>query len=153
MEESTDELLYSLSKVKLPQWLGLKVSVYMCLRYNYVLSLIHAAPHVTSGLEVNIQGVLCSTHNGGPFKSQRRTEMQEKNILSDMRPPSSPSFPLISPSSAGCTDSAHILRQFQHPLSASRTNPLCLHPRMSTSMLGLALGMWNYEKSLNCSKK
>lgn len=49
MEQSTDELLYSLSKVKLAQWPGLKVSVYMCLRYNYALSLIHAAPCVTSG--------------------------------------------------------------------------------------------------------
>lgn len=87
MEESTAEPLYSLSKVKLAQRLGLKVSVFMCLRYNYALSFLHAAPHVTSGLEVNIQGVLCSTHNGGPFKSQRRTETQETNILSDMRLP------------------------------------------------------------------
>lgn len=116
MEESTDERLYGLSKVKLAQWLGLSVSVYMCLRYNYARSLIHPAPLVTLWVRGSTsKASFAAPHNGGPFKNQRRTEMQEKNILSDMRLPYhliSPSFPLISLNREGCTDSAPIFLHF-----------------------------------------
>lgn len=63
-------------------WPGLKVSACMCLRYNYALPLIPAAPHVTSGLEVNIQGVLwMDTMEGhskarGAERCRRRTFSQ-----------------------------------------------------------------------------
>lgn len=98
MEESTAEPLYSLSKVKLAQRLGLKVSVFMCLRYNYALSLLHAAPHVTSGLEVNIQGVLCSTQWRSIQKPEEDRDAGDEHSLRYETPYrlSSPSVPLSS---------------------------------------------------------
>lgn len=133
-------------------WPGLKVSACMCLRYNYALPLIPAAPHVTSGLEVNIQGVLwMDTMRRAIQKPEEQRDAGEEHSLRYETPYrfSPPSLPLITLSGACCTDSAHILPHFQHPLPASRTNLLCLKPRMSTSMLGLALGAWNHETCLN----
>lgn len=78
--------------------------------------------------------------------------MQEKNILSDMRL----STALVSIISSHLSEQSGLHRLSSHPPTvstrpaASRTNPLCLYPRMSASVLGLALGIWNYETCFNC---
>lgn len=147
MEESTDELLYSLSKVKLPQWLGLKVSVYMCLRYNYVLSLIHAAPHVTSGLEVNIQGVLCNTQWRSIQKPEEDRDAGEEHSLRY----ETPEFSIIS---SHQSEQSGLHRLSSHPPTVS-TPPVGLSdkPALPASQnvyqhAGIGLGHVELRKKL-----
>lgn len=90
VEEWTDGRLYSLSKVRPPQWPGLKVGVYMCL----CLQLCAFSHPPFSVRDPRVRGG--STSKASPFaartmavhsKSRRRTETRDKNILSDRRVP------------------------------------------------------------------
>lgn len=96
IEERTDTLLYSLSKVKLAQWQGLSVGSFLCLCCNYALSLIHPAPHDLC-VRVNIQDVPSNMHNGPPFRSQGKTERRRRRTFSQTSDSISLHLSIISP--------------------------------------------------------
>lgn len=130
LEEQTDTLLYSPSKVKLAQWLGLSVGLFLCLCCNYALSLIHPERPRDLCVRVNIQDVSSNRHNGAPFRCLGRTERRRRRTFSQTSDSLSLHLSIISPhlfehSSLQrlCTHPSSVTRSLVHQLF-SQTNPL-----------------------------